>query len=260
MGLRFIPFRFPGVDGVACAFQMACPASPEATPAQRGNISLEAGLKDEETLVVANRQALRDELGLRGVAEVRQVHGVTTLFEPEPQNLCFRPEKEADGMAISRDSARELLGLMIKTADCQPLLIAHRDGNHIMALHVGWKGNRQEYPPIAVEEFCDRYHLKASDLSAVRGPSLGPGCAEFIGFDTEWGDAFAAFFERQSRCMDLWRLTREQLNRAGIPQEHIYGLDLCTRSLARDFFSYRADHGCGRQASLIWLETKTSIN
>ena len=54
MGLRFIPFRFPGVDGVACAFQMACPASPEVTPAQRGNISLEAGLNDEETLVVAN--------------------------------------------------------------------------------------------------------------------------------------------------------------------------------------------------------------
>lgn len=54
--------------------------------------------------------------------------------------------------------------------------------------------------------------------------------------------------------MDLWRLTREQLRRAGIPDERIYGIDLCTRSLADDFFSYRADRNCGRQASLIWLE------
>lgn len=278
MGLRLLPFRFPGIPGVGCAFQMAGHAAephgagekeafsaPCFSPAARGNISLEAGVSGagDEERVVANREKLRDMLGLRGLAEVRQVHGVVTLFEPEAADLRRRPENGADGLAASRESGREGIGLMIKTADCQPILVAHKGGNHVMALHAGWKGNRQDYPRLAVEEFCARYRLPPRELSAVRGPSLGPGRAEFTRFWEEWGEEFTAFFDAQTRCMDLWRLTREQLHRAGIPQDRIYGLDLCTRSLADDFFSYRADRRCGRQASLIWLEgtgTDQTIN
>lgn len=257
MDLRLLPFRFPGIAGVGCAFQMALPARPGASQAERGNISLEAGscgADDEAERVIANRAALRDMLGLRGLAEVRQVHGVVTLFEPEEQELCRAPGYEADGLAASRAPERELTGLMIKTADCQPVLVAHRDGGHIMALHSGWRGSRLGYPRLAVEEFCEHYRLPARELSAVRGPSLGPGRAEFTRFGEEWGEEFTAFFDARTMCMDLWRLTREQLRRAGIPDERIYGIDLCTRSLADDFFSYRADRNCGRQASLIWLE------
>lgn len=256
MALRLLPFRFPGIAGVGCAFQMALPARQGRTQAERGNISLEAGLGDagEKERVIANRTALRAMLGLRGLAEARQVHGVTTLFEPEAQELCRVPEREADGLAASRAPERERTGLMIKTADCQPILVAHKDGGHILALHSGWRGSRRDYPRLAVEEFCEHYRLPARELSAVRGPSLGPGRAEFTRFWEEWGEEFTAFFDAQIRCMDLWRLTREQLHRAGIPQDRIYGLDLCTRSLADDFFSYRADRRCGRQASLIWLE------
>ena len=269
MALRLLPFRFPGIAGVGCAFQMALPARPGASQAERGNIALEAGsggaadVEAEVARVMANRAALRDELGLRGLVEARQVHGVVTLFEPETQELCRVPGREADGLAASRAPEREMTGLMIKTADCQPVLVAHKDGSHIMALHSGWKGNRRGYPRLAVEEFCEHYRLPARELSAVRGPSLGPGRAEFTRFRQEWGEDFAAFFDTRTMCMDLWRLTREQLRRAGIPHERIYGIDLCTRSLARDFFSYRADRGCGRQASLIWLEgtgTDQTIN
>ena len=146
MDLRLLPFRFPGIAGVGCAFQMALPARPGASQAERGNISLEAGscgADDEAERVIANRAALRDMLGLRGLAEVRQVHGVVTLFEPEEQELCRAPGYEADGLAASRAPERELTGLMIKTADCQPVLVAHRDGGHIMALHSGWRGSRR---------------------------------------------------------------------------------------------------------------------
>lgn len=101
MDLRLLPFRFPGIAGVGCAFQMALPARPGASQAERGNISLEAGscgADDEAERVIANRAALRDMLGLRGLAEVRQVHGVVTLFEPEEQELCRAPGYEADGL------------------------------------------------------------------------------------------------------------------------------------------------------------------
>ena len=53
--------------------------------------------------------------------------------------------------------------------------------------------------------------------------------------------------------MDLWGLTRRQLQRAGLPERQIYGLDLCTASNNGQFFSYRREKRSGRQASLIWI-------
>jgi copper oxidase (laccase) domain-containing protein len=54
--------------------------------------------------------------------------------------------------------------------------------------------------------------------------------------------------------MDLWRLTRSQLETAGLLPERIFSLDLCTYSLPGDLFSYRRDPRCGRQGSVIWKE------
>ena len=40
---------------------------------------------------------------------------------------------------------------------------------------------------------------------------------------------------------------------AGLPDEGIFGLDLCTASMPDSFFSYRRDGICGRQANVIWI-------
>ena len=40
--------------------------------------------------------------------------------------------------------------------------------------------------------------------------------------------------------MNLWRLTRDQLLEAGLPDEGIFGLDLCTASMPDSFFSVSA--------------------
>ena len=52
--------------------------------------------------------------------------------------------------------------------------------------------------------------------------------------------------------MDLWGLTRWQLEQAGLLPRNIYGIDLCTASCNRQFFSYRCVKTSGRQASVIW--------
>ena len=45
----------------------------------------------------------------------------------------------------------------------------------------------------------------------------------------------------------------EKLLEAGLPDEGIFGLDLCTASMPDSFFSYRRDGICGRQANVIWI-------
>ena len=216
-----------------------------------GNISFSVG--DDASCVTANRQALLDALrpgGLAAWAELYQVHGDAMVWEPEEVGHAETPATEGDGMATARPG----LGLLIKTADCQPILLAHKSGKYVAAMHAGWRGNRCDFPLSGVVRFCERYDIRPQDVFAVRGPSLGPGKAEFVNFDKEWGPQFVPWFDEESRTMDLWGLTRHQLVQAGIPARNIFGLDICTASNNDQFFSYRCARASGRQASIIWIE------
>ena len=244
MHAGLIAFKFPGVPQVGCLFST------------RGYGSVSLSCCDDRQAALARRVRLCAEAGVKNFAEVRQVHGVRTLFDPLPQDPALEPEEEADGLA----TAAAGLALMIKTADCQPILIAHESGRHILALHSGWRGNRQDYPFEAVCEFCLHYGIRPQELWAVRGPSLGPAAAEFIHFKDEWGDFFRPWYNEKARSRDLWSLTRSQLARAGLLRERILGLDICTFETHEAFFSYRHARKCGsadgRQASLIWIAQK----
>lgn len=244
--MNFIPFAFPGLPGVGCAFTTGSlvpggGADPAASLAFTG--------APNPDLVSANRQALKESLGFRHWHSLRQVHGVHLIFEPEFDTLD-RPSVEAgDGLAESRPGR----ALAIKTADCQPVLLAHESGTVVAALHVGWRGNVADFVGRSVRTLCVRYGLAPEEFLAVRGPSLGPGAAEFVHFETEFGEAFRPYFDHRTRRLDLWRLTRDQLAAAGLRPWRIFSLDLCTHDLPQ-FFSYRRDKSPGRQASLIWIK------
>lgn len=150
-------------------------------------------------------------LGLRRMAELNQVHGDAMIFEPDAVEPDAVPRCDADGMA----TAQAGFGLVIKTADCQPILLAHKSGRFVAGIHAGWRGNRCDFPGSGVRRFCEHYGVEQRELLAVRGPSLGPARAEFINFESEWSDEFRPWFDAQSRTMDLWGLTRWQLEQAG---------------------------------------------
>lgn len=248
---RCIRFDFPGVPGVHCAFQTRQGGISDG-PWAGGNISYEVG--DDPAAVAANRAALAASLNLSEWVEAKQVHGDVILMDPEPVQLAAAlaasPVAQADGLATARPG----VGLVIKTADCQPILLAHESGKYVAALHAGWRGNRIGFPQSGVRAFCERYGFPPNEVLAVRGPSLGPAAAEFVNFGTEWGLDFARWFRKADRTMDLWMLTRHQLAEAGLLPERIFGLDLCTHTLTDDFFSYRRAATTGRQASIIWME------
>jgi hypothetical protein len=241
MSVTVIPFRFPGLPGVSVAFTTA------ADGPDRGNISY--NVAGDPDAVRANRESLRDRLGFEGWCSLRQIHGTTMAFEPQPVAPGESSTATADGSATSRAGQ----ALVIKTADCQPILLAHESGRYLAGLHVGWRGNVLEFPQKGVAAFCEHYGLKPGELMAVRGPSLGPGASQFTNFDMEFGERFREFFDPATQTVNLWRLTVAQLLQAGLRRERIFGLDLCTHSLC-EFHSYRRDKArSGRQASLIWM-------
>lgn len=239
---RTIPFAFPGLNGVQVAFTTRQGGSSSGKYSQ-GNISYAVG--DSPQHVQANRAALMTACGFDALVETKQVHGTRLIHTEAPLAKTF----EADAMATATPG----LGLCIKTADCQPVLLAHTSARAVAALHVGWRGNRAAFPQQAVQQFCELYTLSPKDILAVRGPSLGPSKSEFVHFEQEWGTDFRSYYHHNHATMDLWRLTRDQLLYAGVPAENIFSLDLCTYSLPSLFFSYRRDRDCGRQAGVIWI-------
>ncbi len=242
-----IPFTFPYCPRIRCVFTTR-KGGTSLAPFRGNNISLEVG--DDPARVHANRQALREVCGVSRWCELKQVHGCDIHIDPQDDAL-LELNASGDGLATCEQN----VGLVIKTADCQPILMAHVSGAYIAAIHCGWRGNRQHFPGKAVAAFCHAYGLKPADIMAVRGPSLGPANSEFTQFHTEWGHEFTRYFDSRTQTINLWQMTRDQLLRAGLLPEHIFGLDLCTYSMKPWFFSYRRNTVCGRQAAIIWIES-----
>lgn len=239
-GFLGIPFSFPCLPGVKVLF----------TTREQGNFSLDVGSPEFLEEAGRLRARLRKELSLNSWVELHQVHGKTLLVEPEATDPDRAGYLEADGACTERENH----ALLVKTADCQPILLAHTSGKYVAALHVGWRGNAIEFPVSGVHDFCEKYGLRPEDVLAVRGPSLGPGRSEFANYREEWPKAFHHLVQKD-KTIDLWALTREQLDAAGIPPENIFGLDLCSASLPGFLYSYR-NKDEARQVALIWIEKR----
>lgn len=236
-------FQFSGIRNVHCLFH----GKNHDTRQSLGSIAFNRGETNE--IICQNRKFLFETLNMP-VLEVHQIHSNILHFNPKETLYSEQAGLEGDGIATN--FARH--ALLIKTADCQPILFTHKKGQHIMALHAGWRGNRNDFILQAVAEFCEKYKLLAKDLLAVRGPSLGPQQAEFTNFDTEWGENYKTWYNEQTQTLDLWALTRRQLRQAGLLQENIYGIDFCTKTMHTQYFSHRENNRTGRQASIIWFE------
>ena len=244
--LGAIPFAFPGLDRVSCVFTTRR-GGASLPPFDAANLSFDVG--DQPESVAENRRALAARLGLAAWCECRQVHGDALHIEPAATPIDAPATCEGDALATSAPGC----ALAVKTADCQPVLLAHESGRFVAALHVGWRGNVLNLPGSAVARLSAHYDCAPSELYAVRGPSLGPEAAQFTNFEAEFGASFREFFDPETQTVDLWRLTRRQLEQAGLRPERIFGLNLCTRTRAQDFFSFRAARTTGRQVGLIWI-------
>jgi len=249
--IAFFPFEFVDIPGVGCVFTSRRGGVSEP-PHDSANLSFD--VNDDPEKVAENRRLIHDRLELTGWCECKQIHTDIVHVDPAPIATDTPSTLEGDGMT----SATPGHGIIIKTADCQPIMLAHRSGKYVAGLHAGWRGNKIDFPGTGIRAFCEAYAIKPEDVFAVRGPSLGPTAAEFVNFDTDFGKSFQQYFNPETQMVDLWQCTRDQLMNAGVPEKQIFGLDLCTMGNDDTFFSYRKAcatpcRDTGRQAGIIWI-------
>jgi YfiH family protein len=174
-----------------------------------------------------------------------QVHGRTVTVVSE--DSASRPKCD---VLITRSASRTL---MLRYADCTPVLLADPIQKAVGVVHAGWRGSALRAAEAAVSAMRDEFGSNPRDLLAGIGPAIGP-CCYTVGEDVRvaFGDRLELFQEDR---LNLWEANRLALLEAGLPADRIEVAGVCTQCNAERFFSHRANGGepAGRFAAVIRL-------
>lgn len=180
-------------------------------------------------------------------ALMRQVHGarVVTLDPPAAAALAQPEPPECDGLVTDAPG----LTLVVRVADCVPLLVADPGRGVVAALHAGRPGLVAGIVPAGVAALRAR---GARDLVAWIGPHVCGRCYEV---PAEMRDAVAAVVPEAwaetswgTPSVDVGAGVRAQLAAASVA---VVDASRCTRE-HEDLYSFRRDGaGAGRMAGLI---------
>ena len=206
------------------------------------------GVRDEDA---GNWQLLSRSMGVEidGLVRMRQVHGAEVYVAEKrvgrgsstPSSPAYDGWPEAD-IAVSDDSS---MVLSVRAADCVPVLLADRHGRAVAAVHAGWRGTAAGAVIVAVRALAERFHTKPADVVAAVGPSIGACCyevgADLAGHFSAHAEAPRWFSSDARPRLDLWRATRDQLTRAGVPAAQVHVAALCTFDHPALLHSYRRD-------------------
>jgi hypothetical protein len=214
------------------------------------NLSFSVG--DQIERVRTNRRLVRETLGVEEMVSVGQVHGNNVLILTTREYQAAGAEVQGIDILITNLPG---LGLLIKQADCQAVLLYDPDVKAIANIHCGWRGNVQNILGQAVAQLRAVFNSRPERLLAAISPSLGPCCAEFVNYRVEWPESFWPF-QAKPTYFDLWEISRHQLETAGVQPKNIQIAGLCTRCHESEFFSYRRDKITGRGATVIALAEK----
>lgn len=133
--------------------------------------------------------------------------------------------------------------LVVRTADCLPVLLADRARRAVAAVHAGWRGTQKRILEKTVRAMGDAYGTRPGDLLAALGPCIGPACYE-VGPEVREAFERAGFppdvFAKSLldlRAADTWLL--ESL---GVKRSNIWASDACTHC-DPGLLSYRRHKG-----------------
>jgi YfiH family protein len=178
----------------------------------------------------------------------RQVHGIRVqcidvVPAADPGAPC-RVCGECDALITDQPGST----LLIRVADCVPIVLYDPVHRVVTAIHAGWKGTLADIAGATVARMCTHYGCRARDILAGIGPSIGPCC-----FDVNEDVARQfrkAFFG--DNCVltgpggikvDLPEANRAALLRSGMLPGNIEMAGYCTACRLDIFFSHRGEKG-----------------
>jgi polyphenol oxidase len=154
--------------------------------------------------------------------------------------------------------------LLLRFADCTPVLLYDPRRGAIAVVHSGWRGTMQAAAAVAVGSLAAEFGSEPADIVAAIGPSIGPCCYE-VG-DEVVAATRAAFDDAEPllprgengrRHFDLWGANERWLRGAGVRQ--VETARLCTACHRDEFFSYRAQQGTTGHFGAVMALRQTDV-
>ena len=218
------------------------------------SLNLGASVGDDADRVRENRARLARalEFSPERLVTTPQVHGDGILVVDE-SSVDQAPSTRADILlTVHADYL-----LMLRFADCVPLLFWHPEARAVGVAHAGWRGTATGVAERAVSALQELAAAKPAGLQAGIGPSIGPCCYE-VGPEVASRFADAKGLVQPGPHgrphLDLWEANRRALLAAGVPNAAIEVAGVCTRCSADTFFSHRAQgYPAGRFGAAIGL-------
>lgn len=199
-------------------------------------------IRDSSENVLKNYSIAASELGFSAsdVCRAYQAHTANVLICDKSTRgmgiTYMRPENGIDALVTSCEG----VVLSVRTADCVPILLCDPVSRVIAAVHSGWRGTAQRISERAVEAMTSLGAERKRIIAAI-GPHAGVCCYEVGEEIREYfgSDCFRKVGGRTH--LDLSAANRDVLASAGIKDENIHDIDICTVCNRDSFFSHRRD-------------------
>ena len=220
------------------------------------SLNVSNGLGDEPTAVEENLRRVCAALGLhrRDLTSPNQRHTANV----RRVGAAERGRIQVGYDALITDQTR--MSLLLRYADCVPVLIYDPAHRAMALVHSGWRGTVLGAPRAAVESLISEFGSRPAELVATVGPSIGPCCYE-VG--REVVDAVRGAFSGSDAPLssrpggrphlDLWAANWRWLSDCGV--QRIEVSEMCTACHTEDFYSHRAENGkTGHFAAVMSLK------
>lgn len=227
------------------------------SPAPWHGLNLGGTVGDAVETVRANHALMYEALGVNAARAVTvwQVHSadVVVAQHPIPGRRWLAL---ADGLITDQPDTP----LVMRFADCTPILFYDPARAVIGIAHAGWRGTVQGMAANMIRAMQQTYGCRPLDIQAWIGPSISGACFQ-VGEEvvTAVNDYFGTLDGLMRRdaadgtaYVDLWAANALDLRRMGVEQIYLSGV--CTMQNTQDFFSHRGEQGrTGRFGALISL-------
>jgi YfiH family protein len=143
--------------------------------------------------------------------------------------------------------------LLVRVADCVPILVSTPCGRFVAAIHAGWRGVVAEVVPAAIAALAQQSGTPSHEMVAAIGPCISREAFE-VGPEVveQFQKTFDARVIAGPRHVDLPLAVKLQLRAHGLSESQIDRTDRCTVHHRDEFFSHRRDNGItGRMAAMI---------
>ena len=209
------------------------------------SLNLGGTVGDNPDNVLANHQKIFKAFGydFNSRLDVWQVHGDEIICADAPRDSA-KSHQRADGILTNNPAVT----LLMRFADCVPILLFDPVKKVIGIIHAGWQGTLKNIAGLAIEKMAVCYRSDPRSILAGIGPSICQRCYEvgaevFEAFVQRFGQAGESFFDwhDQSPYLNLWAANRFNLFQAGVIQIEESGV--CTRCNRNLWFSHRGENG-----------------